>query len=237
MEHVTNQVIFDADSFFYAAYAKRKEYSTVFDIVQQAHDDIVNILAEYIENIGHVKNVKIVLSSQQNFRKELNPDYKKRRAPKPAMLLEAMEEYVRKYDAYMLPGLEADDVCVWQQKRFGYTIIAYDKDILLQAPGFVYNWKKQQLIDNRDVDIEQNILKQMIMGDSVDDIPGAPGYGEVKVNKMFQEYVYIDDAEELFEDEDAALLSLQMVSLHQMSKEGDIFPYESVFDILVEDWS
>ena len=231
------EVIIDGDSFFYAAYAKRKEYSTVFDIIEQAQKDMTNILSEYMLEVSPVKHVKVALTSMTNFRKELNSGYKAKRPPKPAMLREALIDFGEQHNVIMRDGLEADDICVWHQKAYGTTIIAYDKDILLQAPGYVYNWKKRKLLDNREVDVEQNILRQMVQGDRVDCISGVEGYGEVKTNVMFQDYVYIDDVVELFADEEEALETLQMVSLYQLDPEGNLNPYQSVYDHLTQGFS
>lgn len=113
---------------------------------------------------------------------------------------------VANYDCRISNGLEADDLMAIEQTgRNGQTIICTrDKDLRM-VPGWHYGWEcgKQpsfgpELVDskgwlrlNEKGDVKGAGLKfffyQMLVGDTVDNIPGCPKIGEVKAYKLLNE--------------------------------------------------
>lgn len=127
-----------------------------------------------------------------------------RSSPKPFHFYNIVAYLLADYDTRISQdGLEADDMLAIEQCKPGSdTIIcSRDKD-LRQVPGWHYSWEcgKQREVGPTFTDpigwLEKNdkgkvigyglkfFYFQMLVGDSVDNIPGCPGVGEVKAFKL-----------------------------------------------------
>jgi DNA polymerase I len=140
------------------------------------------------------------------FRSEVYPDYKAHRDPMPSDLelqipfihqvLEAMAVPVVSY-----PGFEADDVLATLSRAAeaqGYQVLIYssDKDCrqLLTDNIRMYNLRKReefgkpQLLADWGITPEQVVDLQMLVGDTVDNVPGVAGIGVKTAAKLLQEF-------------------------------------------------
>lgn len=124
----------------------------------------------------------VCLSSGDNFRKKIYPQYKANRtSEKPAAYHYAIEQIATEYKLYRQPGLEADDLMgtVGTSEAGQFVIVSTDKD-MRTIPGIVFNPDK----DRRPRPIklalaDQAWMGQTMMGDGVDGYGGIPGVGEV----------------------------------------------------------
>jgi len=129
--------------------------------------------------------------SGKNYRDDLYPDYKqttmrvKGRGERPEHF-QKVKEYL-----YSLPevavgdNIEADDLLgIWStQLGSEAVIVTVDKD-MNQLPGLHYNPRKDVYYNVEEDEANEFFLKQLIMGDPMDKIPGLPSYGPLKAEKM-----------------------------------------------------
>lgn len=150
-------------------------------------------------------------------------------------------EYIReRYPTLLYRDLEADDLLGMLQDDQTF-IYSYDKD-LKQIPGTHFDIKHKHFFDVSKGESLMFIMRQMITGDSVDNIPGLVNNGDVKadelltgvtpkeaVNKVFRAYItthgYIDGI-------DAFVESWNLLKMR--NKRGDYFrqSYQGAFDVL-----
>ena len=142
---------------------------------------IEKILAKFPDHgwyrmyIGH--------ETSKNFRHEIatTKEYKGNRKdkPKPKYFHEMREYLIGVWGAIVVDGIESDDACgtdQWYFKDKSTVLVAIDKDLNM-IPGWHYNWVKDELKYISLKEANLFFFKQMITGDSTDNIPGIPGLG------------------------------------------------------------
>lgn len=150
---------------------------------------------------------ELVIGDENNFRKIINPDYKKHRPAKPPIYETILNLVKEKFNPISLQNLEADDICriLYEDNTFypNYEkiIVSVDKDFFTVPCKFFRDLSNNKLIDIVDLDTAQyNLFKQIIMGDITDNYKGIPNYGEVKANKFLKFSKNEEDIIKLFED-------------------------------------
>ena len=97
------------------------------------------------------------------------------------IIFPAIKEYLRQHWKFeSIPELEADDlVSIYHDTTTrGTTVICSpDKDVLYQNPGVHYNYAKAELVNVNESEATKFLWKQMLMGASIDGIPGIPRVG------------------------------------------------------------
>ena len=139
------------------------------------------------------------LDSSKNFRKEINSEYKEKRKKERPKYLDAIQgAFVDK--AAKVDGLEADDICGLYKSTFDklkevgeyehdVIVVSSDKD-LLQLGGYfikpphrgvdtVYAYVEKETADFL-------LHKQLLMGDSTDNIKGIESVGEVAAQNILE---------------------------------------------------
>lgn len=144
---------------------------------------------------------KLFVSGEANFRKILYPDYKSNRTqPTPKWRDTCKQHLIEKWGAIEAHGCEADDYCGIYQTQ-DTIICGIDKD-LLQIPGKHFQWeitrkgvtvRASQFIEISEVDGYRNFYKQMLTGDTSDNIIGIAGIGPKKAAKFIDHLVNEDD--------------------------------------------
>lgn len=141
--------------------------------------------------MADVKYVTFISGNDQkpNFRTKVDPEYKANRDPKhkPTYLKELVDYLVKNHGGFVTQGCEADDFFGHAQSdaiQNGMVpvIVSIDKD-LAQLPGIHYNLVKNELVDISKEDATLVFWRQMLEGDSVDNIKGVVGIGKVKAKK------------------------------------------------------
>lgn len=174
--------LIDGDLVAYRCAATCKED----DPVDVAIYRVEKLLREIIE-ASDSNEYQVWLTGSNNFRKDINPDYKANRKDMvpPVYLQDCREYLVTEHGAKLAHNMEADDMLGINQTTS--TIIAsLDKDLLM-IPGKHFNWTKQQFGDYTEVTVEQgnkHFWKQMLIGDTSDNIKGVAGLGPVKSSKL-----------------------------------------------------
>ncbi|MGH6999199.1 MAG: 5'-3' exonuclease, partial [Phenylobacterium sp.] len=148
--------------------------------------------------------------SEKTFRNKLYDQYKAHRPPAPEDLVPQFPLMRRATRAFgipslELPGYEADDLiaayaCKARDAGGEVTIISSDKD-LMQLVGdkvsmldTMKNVKigREQVIEKFGVPPEKVVDVQALCGDSVDNVPGAPGIGIKTAALLINEYGDLD---------------------------------------------
>lgn len=141
--------------------------------------------------------LEIYLSGKKNFRKEvakLKP-YKGNRSPfsKPVHYDDLRHYLERSRGAVITDGVEADDSIGIRatsgraEGRPEAVIISTDKD-LKQIPGKHYNWVKDEWDEITEREGLRLFYKQLLTGDTVDNIPGIYGIGPANASKIVDPY-------------------------------------------------
>jgi DNA polymerase-1 len=145
----------------------------------------------------------MVVKGQDNFRNLLYPEYKLNRHADPTktnMFVPVLRELaVAEGLAIAAHGREADDyIRIWAREASlagdPYVICSIDKDLEC-IPGKHYKIPiKQNLSIDKGEIKEISVLeslhlyyRQLLMGDSTDNIPGIPGVGKVKATKYLKD--------------------------------------------------
>lgn len=132
-------------------------------------------------------NYICVLSGSNNFRLDIDPEYKANRkdSVKPFHYDTITDYLVYMHDAVVTDGIEADDwLAINYLKDPENQIIAtIDKD-LNQIEGWHYNFVKQILFYQSEWDGLLSLYSSMLIGDTADNIKGVKGIGPVKAEKL-----------------------------------------------------
>jgi DNA polymerase-1 len=148
--------------------------------------------------------------SEHTFRNEMFPNYKQNRPPAPDDLVpqfRLIRDATRAFNLACIEqgGYEADDLIATyacQARDLGgrVTIISADKDLMqLVGPGI----DMLDTLKNRRIGAEEVVEKfgvgpdrvidvQALAGDSIDNVPGAPGIGIKTAAQLIQEYGDLD---------------------------------------------
>src|SRR6201996_8330742 len=216
---------------------KPEYFAAVFDVTGSVFRN------ERARDIGTIRkwNVKT-----QTFDELDSAGYKANRTEMPPDLAVQLPFIRRSLEAFRIPilqseGFEADDVIgtlARQASGQGHDVlvVSNDKDMLQLVSGRVkiLNPVKDNLILDRDKVIEtlgvppERVIDVMALrGDSVDNIPGAPGIGDKGSVELIQQFgsveAALDRAEEikrktyresLQNNREAVLLSKELVTIH-----------------------
>jgi DNA polymerase I len=147
----------------------------------------------------------------KTFRDDLYADYKAHRAPMPddlqlqVPLIRQMLEAMR-IPIVEMPGYEADDILATlatagAAQGVEVLVCSSDKDCrqLLSDRIKIFNLRKRELFDAASLQAdwgitpEQVIDYQTLVGDSVDNVPGAEGVGPKTASKYLQDYGTIEN--------------------------------------------
>jgi 5'-3' exonuclease len=122
------------------------------------------------------------LTGKSGYRYQVCPTYKANRKyrPKP-IIFYALREYLKqRYTFKEFDGLEADDLVAYygvNNNDHKVLICSPDKDVLHQCIGKHFNYQKVEFVTTSETDAEKFLWKQVLMGDSTDNIQGIPGVG------------------------------------------------------------
>ena len=160
----------------------------------------------------HPEYIAAVFESGKTFREETYADYKANRAAMPPDLAEQIPYIRRVLDAMHIPilkyeGFEADDVIGAIAARASSTnevvIVSSDKDMLqlVNERVHMYNPVKEDIwydpaMAEQYMGVKPAQVADLLalMGDSVDNIPGAPGIGDKGARDLIQRFGSVEGA-------------------------------------------
>ena len=198
------KVIFDADSLIYASCFKskddRKGSDDLFETdINKALDKFTNSfgnLIEFLDEQVEVEDVIFCNGSKNNFRNDVNKEYKANRTQKRPTILSDLHKQVKElYNSVWGDGVETDDVVatLWAEEVAkngidSVIIMSLDKDYK-QFPCWFYDYhyRRRELVKISEEEAIRNFYSQMIIGDSADNIKVCKGYGKVYASKLLRE--------------------------------------------------
>lgn len=185
-------------------------------------------LMQRIINDTESAQYQAFLTGDSNFRNKIYPEYKAHRKtiPKPKHLNDLREYLVVFWGATVTDGYEADDalgMCqIVENSNSNSIICTIDKDLLM-IPGNHYNFVKQEFKVVNELEGLQAFYRQMLIGDTSDNIFGVNGIGKVKAAKIIDsltsENEMIEVVKSLYEDNNRYLVNADCLWIWR--KEGE----------------
>lgn len=159
----------------------------IVEPVENALYNAKSIITSSLKALGaNEKDLVVVLSGPTNFRNGVatTKPYKGNRDPthRPVHGPDILEYLHKRFHTVVSEDEEADDVlgytqyAAWQADPFSTSICTIDKDLSM-IPGLHYNFVNDNsaFIDEKYANLY--FYRQLLTGDTVDNIPGVPGVG------------------------------------------------------------
>ena len=237
--------LIDTMGYVFRAYHALPPLSNARGLPTQAVLGVVNMVRKLIQDAQPDALVAVWDSAGPTFRDERFADYKANRPPMPETLSPQLPYIRQALAAYRVPvlaadGYEADDIIGTLARKAAaagrdVVIVSSDKD-LLQLVGpriWVLNPSREQLLDDEQVEAKLGVKPGQVadylalLGDAVDNIPGAPGIGEKGAQQLISRYGSVEGAlehageverktyrEALQNHRDQILLSKELATIH-----------------------
>ncbi|QDP50770.1 MAG: putative ribonuclease H [Prokaryotic dsDNA virus sp.] len=201
-------ILFDADSLIYSSCYQCETFDEAVGKFDEVYMAIINRLDEHYG----VDKIVTCAESRGNYRKLLSKTYKANRKDKskPDFFDELSEAVCEMYHIKQAHGFETDDLIaiMWNrlQKEIGrenVMIVSLDKDYM-QIPALIYNYhhKHKVVYDVTPEMARHNFYKQMIVGDSADNVNYLKGYGQKRAQSVLKHaktrYQYTKEVFKLF---------------------------------------
>ena len=188
-------ILIDGSGYIFRAYYALPSMNRSDGTPVNAVYGFTNMLVKLIEDYGNEKLIVIFDAARENFRNKIFPEYKANRGETPEDLIpqfELIKKCVKAFNISQLEleGYEADDIIATysklaQKNDIPALIISSDKDLMQLVNNNI------QMLDpmkNKSIGINEVIEKfgvgpdkvvqvQALIGDKIDNIPGAPGIG------------------------------------------------------------
>lgn len=160
------------------------------DTLEESLYNVNSIISSIMEETGS-NYYYLFLSEGPYFRHSINLEYKNKRIISPLKYLKTLKAYLKEeFGAVSYPNVEADDMVAYvmsitdSEPKASYISCAIDKDVINQVVGTHFNYKTHENIITKYEEARRFLYKQVLMGDSTDNIKGIPGVGEVKADKL-----------------------------------------------------
>lgn len=218
----------DADIVVFSCAIYNEEWG--WEACQQDIDQLMKRIIESCEADSYLA----VLSGDNNFRYEVDPEYKANRKdkPDPRYREDAKAYLITDWGAILTDGYEADDRLGIEQcaEEFGATYIAsIDKD-LKQIPGYHYNWRKNERTMVSPLEGLRCFYRQLLTGDRTDNILGVGGIGPVKSSKLIDnlenEIDMFQVCKAMYNDDTRLLKNGQLLYIWQKENDSWLTHYE-----------
>lgn len=160
--------------------------------VENALHNVKVAINEIVKNVGS-DDMVVYLSGPTNFRNDIATlrVYKGNRDPshKPIHGPSIVDYIQRNYVCSISENEEADDVigythyAMWKEDPHSTVIASFDKDLDI-IPGLHYNPKRKELYTITEEYADYLFFKQLLTGDSTDNVQGIPKVGPIKAERI-----------------------------------------------------
>jgi DNA polymerase-1 len=200
-EHGNYSVELDEDG-----HPKQKEYTKEEDsaYLKETYDNLKRAITEMQEKY-FCHDYLLAIQGPGNFRKEIFPEYKlsrqKSRPSEVSRYVPVLQNLLA-YEGVAIRShlCEADDLIrIWAEEARAvnqdFLIVSIDKDLQC-IPGKHFLMHKGIVVDVSEEEARKNYYTQLIQGDQTDNIPGVPGIGPKKAEKLLEGCVTEEDYQE-----------------------------------------
>ncbi len=157
--------------------------------VNKTFDDIYEEVKDEIQ----CDEYSLHVSGHGNFRKKIDQTfikYKGKRKDKPENFIKCKNYVIKKYKPTSVDLFEADDTASVEATRYlntgqPYILITVDKDWQMIG-GMFYSLMHKYIKPISKSESCEFLHKQLLTGDSVDNIPGIQGIGNIKASKILK---------------------------------------------------
>jgi len=179
----------DGDPYVYWAALSKEVEST-----QEAADFAIELFNKTLDSV-FATEYKVAVKGKGNYRTQVSSDYKShRRRPdqdKIPLLKAAHNALMEEFNAIRADNMEADDLArIWcvedKNNNIPYVLVHEDKDLNM-VPGAHYNPKKDELYHVSEDEADLWFHKQLLMGDSADNIKGLYRIGPKKADAWLKD--------------------------------------------------
>ena len=204
-------ILIDGSGYIFRAYYALPQMTKNDGTPINALYGFTNMLINLIENYGNEKLIVIFDAARENFRNKIYSEYKSNRGETPEDLIPQFDLIKKCVKAFNVPqleiqGFEADDIIATyanlaKKNNFDSLIISSDKDLMQLVNE---NVSMLDPIKNKSIGIEEVKNKfgvipdkvvevQALMGDRIDNIPGAPGIGPKTASELISKFGNIEN--------------------------------------------
>lgn len=209
--------------------------------IHRAEELLDNILSK-----TKATEYRMWLSSSNNFRKTIYPEYKaNRKDERPRHLSDVRNFLLEKLNAEIATdGLETDDELTINHVE-NSIICSLDKD-LLQSPGKHFSWeisggtpdkrwvKADAFYNITEFEGIQRLYTQILKGDASDNLKGVAGVGDARAKKILKdctlEKEFILACLDAYGSEEEFLMNAQCIYLLRSYEDGYLKRYERVMN-------
>lgn len=170
--------------------AKDEDGNPVEEPIENALSTVKTVLGNIRGKFPDAEYHRLFLTGRDNFRDKIATikPYKGNRDPskKPKYYDEIRQYMIDHQGAEVVDGQEADDaqgIAQWAAKDRSTVIVGIDKDLRM-IPGWHYNFVKDILDYVALPDANEFFFKQMLTGDTTDNIQGIPKVGPKTAEKL-----------------------------------------------------
>ncbi len=207
---------------------------------EEAHYYCDQVIRDILQATGSTEYIAF-LGGSDNFRKQIYPEYKAHRtAPKPKWLESCREHLVVEWKAQLSDGIETDDeiglaATKYWNEGVPFVVASIDKD-LKQLPGKHYNFVKKEFAYVTPMEGYSFFWKQMLIGDSADNIKGVVGIGEKKakaaIDPLSDEKDMHDLVLSLYNDKERFNLNAQLLWIlkHERNPQESLLHFQSLLE-------
>jgi len=203
-------ILIDGSAYIFRAYYALPPMSRDDGTPINAVYGFTNMLVKLIEDYQEDKMLVVFDAARKNFRNNIYPKYKANRGDTPEDLIpqfELIKQCVKAFNIKQLEldGYEADDIIasytkLARTKKIDSLIVSSDKDLmqLVNENVLMLDPMKNkiigidQVVEKFGLPPDKVIFIQALTGDSVDNIPGAPGIGPKIALELIKDYGDID---------------------------------------------
>lgn len=191
----TTTLLIDADLYLYRAAAGAEEQIDWGDDLFSLATDLKVAKKTFIEQLNTFKTelgadeAILCFSDRENFRKEVDPEYKsnRKKTRKPVGFAELIQWAKGQYTHIQKPGLEGDDcmgiLATGELYKDCSIIVSDDKD-MRSVPCKLYRPSDDIMYTISEKEADAFFLTQCLTGDSADGYSGIPGIGPKKAEAI-----------------------------------------------------